>query len=92
MNLLSWSLAMAFLLLLLIEAMDFHHSLVCRQRAWLGSVELKTRTLLHGPRESEKKFISPCQILVERTKSGIRWHKFNQLNSIPFVLSIKGKL
>lgn len=92
MNLISWSLAMAILLLLLLEAFNFQHTLVCRQKAWLRAVELKTRVLLEDPKESETGAIPSCKILVMRDKSGIRWKKITHLESSAFVLSIGGKL
>lgn len=86
MNLLGWIFGIGILLLLLAQAVVFHKSTVCRQKAWAKSFEVYSRSLIKSASSSEVQFIPHCQILVHRRGSLVRW------NQNSFEMELKGSL
>lgn len=91
MNLLSWCLSLALLITILVEAMNFQHGLICRQKAWLKATELKTRTLLFRPVDAESAPIPGCMILVSRNPKNLGWRKLSGPYR-EFSLPLRGRL
>lgn len=92
MNILTWSLSVALVIALMSQAISFHKSTVCRQEAWLKSIELKTNALLSKPASREHKLIPKCKIHVIRNYSNITWNYPPSLKNIVFNLDLQGNL
>ena len=92
MNLLAWPMAISILIYLMIQAVNFHRSTVCRQEAWLKSTELRTRTLLYKPSPFESDWHPRCRIHFIRSNKEINWHRLPLITKHPFTLDLKGKL
>ncbi len=92
MNLVSWALALATLILLLIQAIAFQKATVCRQEAWRKSTELKTQTLLTEVKPHARDWHLGCKIHLYRNQDDIFWQRLPQLNKHAFSLQLRGKL
>lgn len=92
MNILAWMLSLSILIFLLIEAVAFHKATVCRQEAWLKSTELRTRVLLHRPKQKDRSLHLRCRLLVTRKNSEIRWQMLPSLKKNKFTISLDGSL
>ena len=92
MNLLAWSLSLSLLILLMIKAVDFQTSTVCRQNAWLKSTELKTRVLLHRPMDKEMSLDPKCRTFIRRTGKEVSWQRLPSFKRHEFHLKLKGKI
>jgi hypothetical protein len=92
MNLLAWPMAISMLIYLMIQAVNFQKSTVCRQEAWLKSTELKTRGLLTGRPPLERDWHLGCRIHLLRNHQMISWQRLPSLSKHSFSLEIKGEL
>jgi hypothetical protein len=92
MNVLHWLVALSFLIILLIEAVDFHRATVCRQEAWLKSTELRTRSLLSNPKPRERDWHLQCRIHLVRDQETISWQRLPSLKKHDFDLPLRGAL
>lgn len=92
MNFLSWLLSLSVFVALLIQAVAFHRTTVCRQEAWLKSTEMKTRTLLHNPDTKDRDWHLSCRLLIVRNNDEITWKKLPSLKKHTFSLELKGRL
>lgn len=92
MNLLAWLLSLTLLVAVFIQAVAFHRATVCRQKAWLKGAELKTRTLLHDPPQSDQTMDIGCRLYVKRKEKRISWQRLPSFNKHEFVLDLRGKL
>jgi hypothetical protein len=92
MNFLAWSLSLSLLIMLVIKAVDFQTSMVCRQHAWLKSTELKTRVLLHKPLEKEVAVDPKCRIFIKRRGKEVSWQRLPSQKLNEFHLKLKGKI
>ncbi len=91
MMLLSWSMAIALLFSVLIQSLAFYRGTICRQKAWLISFELKTRSLLPNSKMSEESFHYGCRIMIKRTQE-VQWTELVNQRVHLFSLPIKGQL
>ena len=91
MNLLSWLLSLTLLLVALMESVDFFSATICRQKAWLISTELQTRSLLDSSAPTETAFNQNCRLQVIRNAS-VSWHRIGAQGKHAFHLPLKGKL
>jgi hypothetical protein len=73
MNLLSWSLAIAILMLLAAESVTFFKDTICRQKIWLQSTEMLTRSLLTETGDQELGTNPGCKAALYRKKQDIQW-------------------
>jgi hypothetical protein len=92
MNLLAWSLSLSLLVLLLIKAVDFQNSTVCRQNAWLKGTELKTGLLLHRPMDKEVALDPKCRTIIKRHGKEVSWQRLPSFKRHEFHLKLKGKI
>jgi hypothetical protein len=92
MNILAWLMSLSFLIYLMIQAVDFHKSTVCRQEAWLKSVELKTHSLLYQPKPYERDWHLGCRIHLYRSQESISWQRLPNLKKHDFILPLNGAL
>lgn len=92
MNLIAWVLSLSILILLMVEAVDFHKSTLCRQEAWLRSTELTTRTLLFNAPEQERGFHLGCKTTFLREKALVTWKRITSSKSHRFLLELDGHL
>lgn len=92
MKSLPWLLALSILITLMIQAVDFHKSTVCRQEAWLKGTELKTRSLLSDPKPREREWHLNCRIHILRAQEEITWQRLPHLTKHSFDLPLKGAL
>ena len=91
MNLLSWVLSLSIFLSLFSKAVTFHKATVCRQKAWLKSTELFTRTLLTEKKDRERLIDLDCQLHVRRHKTIVDWIKIPSSKVNPFSLKFRGQ-
>lgn len=92
MNILAWALSLTLLVLLLIQAVEFQRSTVCRQEAWRKSLELKTKTLLFEPQSHEKDWHLVCRLYLTRKQDEISWQRLPGLANHRFDLTLDGNL
>jgi hypothetical protein len=91
MNLLAWLLSLTLLTIALKESVDFFSATLCRQKAWLISTELQTRSLLDSPKAVETSFNPKCQLQVTR-RASVSWQRVGSQEKHLFYLPLKGKL
>lgn len=92
MNFLAWLLGLTILLSLSMGAVEFFRASVCRQKAWLKSTELKTRSLLHNPPQADFVMDAGCRLYVHRKDKDISWQRIPNLKKHSFKLPLKGSL
>lgn len=92
MNILSWMLALGFLVSVLSQGITFHKATVCRQEAWLISTELITGSLLSNPKPLERDFHLGCRISFLREQTKVFWQRFPHLKRHHFELNLSGTL
>ena len=92
MNLIAWLLALSLMLTVMMEAVVFHQATVCRQKAWLKSTELMTRTLLNKPKGHAHAVDWACKLTVRLEQKKVTWRRLPKLNTHQFQLPLKGHL
>ncbi len=92
MNLIAWVLALSLLTAAIFGAVMFHEATVCRQKAWLKSTELKTRTLLHRPSDYEQRVDAACKVYVVRKSKTVSWQRLPNYKRHDFKLDLRGKI
>lgn len=92
MNFLAWIVALSALISVLIQSVAFHRATVCRQKAWLKSTELLTRTLLTEERPFEKDGDLSCKLYLVRRQAQVTWQLLPSLKRHSFTLDVQGKL
>jgi hypothetical protein len=92
MNIIAWILSLSILVVLMIQAVDFHKATVCRQKAWQKSTELLTRNFLSEPKPIERSWELGCRIHLVRNHDEVTWQRLPSLNAHKFVLPVKGSL
>lgn len=92
MNILSWMLSLGILVWLMTEAVSLHRANVCRQEAWLKSTELRTRALLHDPKDREKDWHLGCRLILFRDGTTITWRRLPSLTEHNFELDLGDSL
>ena len=92
MKILPSLLALSVLILLMLEAVAFHKATVCRQEAWLKSMELKTRSLLSEVKPYERLWHLNCRIHLLRNGDQVTWQRLPQLKKNHFQLDLRGSL
>ncbi len=92
MNLIAWLLALSLLVTVMREAVVFHQATVCRQKAWLKSTELMTRTLLTKPKANAQSVDFTCKLAVSLNKKIVTWRRMPYLKTHQFQLPLKGHL
>jgi L-rhamnose isomerase len=92
MKFLPWLLAISVLIVLMIQAVDFHKATVCRQEAWLKGTELITRSHLSNPKPYEREWHLNCRLHILREQESISWQRLPHLTKHAFNLPLKGEL
>ena len=92
MNLIAWLLALSLMVTVMREAVVFHQATVCRQKAWLKSTELMTRTLLTKSSANAKSLDLACKLAVHLEQKKVTWRRLPNLKAHQFQLPLKGKL
>ena len=92
MNLIAWLLALTLMVTVMMEAVIFHQVTVCRQKAWLKSTELMTRTLLTNPKNYAHAVDFACKLIVHLEQKKVTWRRLPQLTTHQFQLPLKGHL
>lgn len=88
---LAWLMAITFLVLLVVEAVDFHRNTVCRQIAWKESVILATRATLSTAKESDWGWHGGCRLKINRVAKSIHWQRLPK-GKHSFLLDLSGQL
>lgn len=92
MNIIAWLLSLSLLIILMVEAVAFHRATVCRQKAWLKSTELLTRSKLTNAPEKDWDGDLHCKLLIKREKEIITWRRLPFSQEINFPIFLKGSL
>jgi len=92
MNLIAWLLALSLMVTVMLQAVVFHQATVCRQKAWLKSTELMTRTLLTKPEGRTHAGDLACKLTVRLEQKKVTWRRLPQLKTHQFQLPLKGHL
>ncbi len=92
MNILSWVLALSFMVGALYESITFYQASLCRQLAWLKSTESLTRSLILGAQPQETIHTLGCQLTIKRFHRTVKWSAFPQKNWHTFEAKLKGSL
>lgn len=92
MSLLSWLVALAVLLVIVIKAVVFYRATACRQMAWLKSTELVTRSLLPNPKPIEREWHLGCRLHLVREQDQANWQRLPSMKKHTFFVQLKGEL
>lgn len=92
MNFLAWLTCLGLIVLLALEAVNFSRASICRQKAWLKSTELITRTLLYNSPSAALFFDPVCKIHISRKNKEVSWRRLPLLKKHSFALKLYGKL
>lgn len=92
MNLIAWLLALSLMVTVMMEAVVFHQATVCRQKAWLKSTELITRTLLTKPKGHAHVVDFACKLTVVLKQKKVTWQHLPKLKTHQFQLPLQGHL
>lgn len=92
MNLIAWVLSLSVLVWLMIQAVDFHRATICRQKAWLKSTELITRSKLSRSTSPESAVDLDCRLFLTRSQDKVLWRQGLSLKQHTFTLELVGDL
>jgi hypothetical protein len=92
MNLIAWALGISLLILLMVQAVEFHHATVCRQEAWLKGTELITRSLLTKAPLRERTWHVSCKYQFLRLKQNVTWQKIPSFRKYHLQIPLEGEL
>jgi hypothetical protein len=92
MNILSWVLALSFMVGALYESLKFYQASLCRQLAWLKSTESLTRSLILGAQPQETIHTLGCQLTIKRLHRVVKWSAVPQNKWHSFEAKLKGSL